>query len=143
MPPLHPAVVHFPIALLSLAAALRLWVALSPREWLEATARLCLWLGSMTLAAAVLTGQATTPHPLPPAAAEIFRWHQQLGFTTLLWYGGLSLWEIRHVTSITMGRRRALAAAHIVGSLLLLSTAFFGGRLVYEFGVGTPTTGLR
>lgn len=134
--PLHPAIVHFPIALLSLAAALRLWLVVAPRPWLEPAARLCLWTGSIAVAAAVLSGQAGVPGWIPEAAQAVLAQHQQLGFATLLWYGGLSLWELRWLRSTGSRTHRVLALAHLLGILVLYATAFFGGKLVYEFGVG-------
>ncbi len=136
--PLHPAIVHFPIALLSLAAVLRLWMALLPRDWMEPAARLCLWAGTIALAAAVLSGQGGMPNWIPEAARATLTLHQQLGFATLLWYGGVSLWEIRWLRSTGSRERRVLAAVHLLGTVLLLSTAFLGGKLAYKFGVGVP-----
>ncbi|MCS6966443.1 MAG: hypothetical protein NZ473_06725 [Candidatus Kapabacteria bacterium] len=141
MLPIHPALVHFPIAFLSLAAVLRLWLLRSNATWVHATARLCLWLGTVSLGAAVLSGQATLPSAVPAEAAVTLELHRQFGFALLLWYGGLSLWELVRMNTILPGERFALAFAHIAGTTVLFLTAFLGGRLVYEFGIGVLSPG--
>lgn len=134
--PLHPAVVHYPIAFLCMAAVLRVWLLWRSVPWGEASARLCLWVGTLMLAAAVLSGQANLPPALAPPAADVLAAHQRLGFFLLLWYGGVSLWELARMQGTDVRERLLLTAAHLVGSALLLLTASYGGTLVYEFGVG-------
>ncbi len=134
--PLHPAVVHYPIGLLCMAAALRVVLLWRPTPWGEASARLCLWTGTVALAAAVLSGQASLPTSLSPPASEVLETHRQLGFFLLLWYGGISLWELARLQGMGEKERLTLALVHLIGSALLLLTASYGGTLVYEFGVG-------
>lgn len=134
---LHPAIVHFPIALLCMAAVLRVILLWSVRPWIEAALRLCLWTGTLTLAAAVLSGQSSIPSELPQGPAIVLEKHQRLGFTLLLWYGFLSLWELARSGRIRRGERVILVIAHLAGVTLLLLTALYGGILVYDFGVGT------
>jgi uncharacterized membrane protein len=86
--------------------------------------------------AAVLAGQYGMPAQVPAAAASLLQLHQQLGFGLLLWYGGISLWEMVSLRNRSPWARTLLVLAHLVGASALLITAFLGGRLVYQHGVG-------
>ncbi|MCS7177582.1 MAG: DUF2231 domain-containing protein [Candidatus Kapabacteria bacterium] len=136
MLPIHPAIVHFPIALLPLAAVLRWWLLWRPSPWGDPAARLCSWLGTLFLAAAVISGQAAIPTHMPEEATPVFQLHQQLGTLLLLWYGSIALWEVARHHKMRRVELLALTLAHSIGSAIVLFTGSLGGRLVYEYGVG-------
>jgi uncharacterized membrane protein len=89
-----------------------------------------------SLAVAVLTGQASVPTALAPAVVAVLEQHQRFGFLCLLWYGGLTLWEMARHRRMSLWESIALAVGHLMGALAIGVTAYLGGRLVYEFGLG-------
>lgn len=128
---LHAAAVHFPIALLGAG-----WLACvleRRREALRQTVSSSLWLG--TLAAWVALGlgfvaEETAPHV--PAAWRTLAAHERLAWATAVSFTALSAWRWR------AGRLapRLFLAAWTAACGLLLATAFEGGELVFEHGVG-------
>lgn len=151
---LHPTTVHFPIAFLLLASALTLIhlfrrpvFNLKPMIWL------LLLLGWVGGGVAVLTGLLAQAY-LPPQAPyrTVLNLHIWSGLATLVLYGFWLYrgWLYRSARAHRRCRRTAaiaedlldddaarwwIALLAIVGALLIIATGWFGGRLVYEFGV--------
>jgi uncharacterized membrane protein len=136
MPPLHPALVHFPLALLPIAAVAQIVRLFRPQSSAALLVRLNLWLGTLGIAAAVLSGQASIPPQLPPEALEPLRLHQQLGYAALLLYSGLALWELARGNRMSRWEALLYTAMHWLGCGVLGFIALLGGRLVYDLGVG-------
>lgn len=144
----HPMLVHFPIVLLLLAAVLDL-IAVARGEDLaggQFAARAAVWaigLGALGAVAAVVFGDVALDHAIdrgfPVAPLEQ---HEELGMTTMWIFLGLAalrlaaLW--RHVP-LGGWRGKALALASVAGVGLLLTTAYFGGVLVYDLGVNVAS----
>lgn len=59
---LHPATVHFPIALLLLAASLELWTLFFRDARWQTTTRLCLWIGAVAAIVAATLGWFHADH---------------------------------------------------------------------------------
>lgn len=137
---LHPAAVHFPIALLALGAAaagLRLRKDAPPRlaeaeSWLLLLGTLSAWA---TLGLGLLA-EKTAPHV--PMAWEVLADHETLAWWTVSLFSGLSslrLYAVR--TGRDAGAwRAAQALLWAIGLGLLAATARHGAELVYGFGVG-------
>ena len=128
---LHPAVVHFPIVLLTVG-----WVAglLSRRvEWLAKPASWLLWVGAVAAWATLglgLLAEETAPH-VPPAWQTLNR-HETLAWWTAGVFTALALWRWR------LGRWRegVFLMLWTAACGLLLTTAYFGGELVFTHGMG-------
>jgi uncharacterized membrane protein len=138
--PLHPAIIHFPIAL-SLVALLLELLARHPRaRGLETSAGLLMVLAALGAVAAVLSGQAAHDEAVVPAAvAPLIAQHEELGelaMWSLLvvaaarlvlvwrgWFKGLVPWVYLAA---------AAAAAGAVGY-----NGYLGGKMVFEHGLGT------
>lgn len=132
---LHPAVVHFPLALLltGLGAALaERWSA--ERSWLADAASWLLWLGTASAWAAVALGLLairTAPH-VPPAWETVAD-HRALGFWTAGLFTALSAWRLRF-----RGRwPSAFLLFWLLGTAALVATAQKGGELVFTYNMGT------
>jgi len=131
---LHPAVVHFPIALLLsglVAQAGSRWSR--GRALLGAAASWLLWIGVFALWAAVGTGllaERTAPH-VPPAW-EVLHEHRELG----LWTAGL--FSVLGLGRILLKNRLLLLQLllWVAGAGVLVSTAWHGGELVFQYGMG-------
>jgi len=145
LPNLHPAVVHFPIALLAIAFAFDTVACVFRRQIWPDRAAATLWvLGAAVAGAAYLTGRQASDGlglVVPEIEAAIGR-HADLAWWTFLGASAFAVlrlglwWMTRSDDVITrVGARLALLipAAGIVGLVLL--TADRGGALVYQHGV--------
>lgn len=153
---LHPATIHFPIALLLLGSVLALYYLWRPGlVQLRWTAWLLLalgWIGGMV---AVLTGLFAQSN-LPPDAPyrAVLNWHIGAGLAQLVVYGIVLYqgWLYRAprrqkqrtargdatVDLLDSARARLwVSALLIAGMLLVVATGWNGGVLVYEWGVNT------
>jgi len=137
---LHPAAVHFPIALLiagAAAAGLRLRKG-SP-DWLSKAESWLLWLGSLSAWAALGLGvlaERTAPHRA--LAWEVLAEHEELAWWTVAVFtalSGLRLFAVR--AGRDAGKfRAAQVLLWVLGLGLLVATAMHGAELVYGFGMG-------
>lgn len=148
---LHPATVHFPIALLIVgSAAALLYCFWSPRPALRTLAWGSLLIGWASTGLAILTG-LLAQSGLPPQAPylNVLNGHIGGGFALLVIYGAIfyRAWLFRN-------RRRAadppdlldvraargwLSALLVIGMAVVTLTGWLGGELVYTWGVNvTP-----
>jgi len=138
--PLHPAVVHFPIAF-ALVALLFEAVARHPRgRALEPAAAVLIVLAALGAVVTVVTGNlAHDDAVVPPAARELIGRHEDLGVVAM-W--ALVVLAIARLVLARIGRHRG-AAAWLY--LVLLAGAagavgyngHLGGQVVFRHGVGT------
>lgn len=137
MESLHPALVHFPIALLTAAFLVEtLALALGKPAW----HRISLWnlgLGTVGAAAAVITGRlAESAAKHTPEIHGVMELHERLGYVVLGLAGLVLAWRL-------LARDRLVGRARWAAWALLLAAcgtmawgAHLGGRMVYELGVG-------
>ncbi len=142
---LHPAAVHFPIALLAAGLAVagaRLRRA-SP-HWLSFAESWLLWLGTFAAWTALCFGllaERAAPHK--PLAWEVLADHKTLAWWTCGVFTALSIlvefWAATE-RGLDAGRwRAAQLVLWLAGFALLVATGAHGGALVYDFGMGlTP-----
>lgn len=159
---LHPASVHFPIALLLSASVSGLFYLYGKRLPLLLT---LVWplmgLGWIAAIVAALTG-LITQRGLPPQAPyqSILNWHITTGLAQIVVYGLLLYQRWRYPTLVKQRARRrggrtaeanSLAAPDdllndsasrigitlllVSGIVLILASGWIGGRLVFEWGV--------
>ena len=137
MPNIHPFFVHFPIALLTTGLIAELW-ALAQGEghegklgwWLQAAGTFGLL---MSAASGLLAVQSVV---IPDAARGVFDTHQQGAFVGAAVFAALALWRVGARGSLTGRRRVAFVLLYAVGLGAVLVTGWYGGKLVFEFGVG-------
>ncbi len=131
---LHPAVVHFPIALLLTGLAGACAAAWSRRSWLDDAVSWLLWLGTAWAYVALglgLLAKKTAPH-VPPAWEDLAD-HQELAYWTVGLFTALSLWR----GLFPERRPRLFLLLWLAASAVLLATAYHGGELVFTHGMGT------
>lgn len=136
--PLHPALVHFPVAFWTAALALDGAALATGRPEFWQGARLALAAGSLTGLAALAAGMleylalARTEH-----AARIERHALLAGIAWAIFTFG---WLWREVGAIVPGNASWLAPGYTgcsaVGFIFLLVAGHAGARLVYGHGVG-------
>ena len=151
---LHPATIHFPIALLLLGSALALVHLWRPgAAQIRWTAWLLLALGWLGGVVAVLTGLVAQSN-LPPDAPyrAVLNWHIGAGLGQLVVYGFVLYqgWLFRSArrqkqraargdAAVDLLDSRAariwLTALLLLGMFLVAGTGWNGGVLVYEWGV--------
>lgn len=131
---LHPAAVHFPIALLllGLAAGGISKTAFAP-AWNTQAVSWLLWLGTASAWLALGLGvvaQRTAPHV--PLAWEVMEQHRSLAWYSVTAFTLLSIWRF------VWGRKLewAFLCLWLVAAVLIVWTGLAGGRLVFEFGLG-------
>jgi uncharacterized membrane protein len=147
---LHPAVVHFPIALLLLgSAAGLLYLAGVRRADLLSLTWWPLRLGWLGGAAAVLTG-LLAQSGLPPQApyTDVLNWHIGTSWALLLVYAAVLYRQWLYANKrraadpadlLDLARARGwLIAALVAGSGLVVVGGWLGGELVYTWGVNVP-----
>ncbi|MEP0774589.1 MAG: DUF2231 domain-containing protein [Acidobacteriota bacterium] len=138
--PLHPALVHFPIALIFVAL---LFEALSrTRRWraLDSAAVFLIVLAAVGSVAAFVTGKlAYEEVVVPPAGRQLLEQHESFG--VLVMVGMLLLAGARLL--LARGDRHSGPLNWLYLGVLALAAALvtyqahLGGRLVYDHGVGT------
>jgi uncharacterized membrane protein len=140
---LHPAAVHFPIALLSLGAAVAAArLRKSSPHWLSMGESWLLWIGTAAAWTALgfgLLAERAAPHK--PLAWEVLADHKTLAWWTCGVFTALSALRFSATDrGLDAGRwRAAQLVLWLAGFALLLATARHGGELIYDFGMGmTP-----
>jgi len=136
--PLHPLLVHFPIALWLVGTVWLIVAGVCGREEWEKTAWILLAVAFVTAIPAVLTGQSEWQRLGEPAADMAVN-HRNLG-NLLPWLMGLLVLARLH----TWLRRKKgtkvpwwiWAVCCIFVSVLIASAGWTGGHLVYQFGYG-------
>jgi len=137
--PLHPMVIHFPIALLIIGFASDLSGLVLRSEWLKRAGLMLLILGAVAAAAAVKTGSMQEETILKPATMEAtIETHEESGETTMWFFLVLAA-----ARAAAAGFKKLSTAPHVVlilawavGLALLTRTAYYGGELVYRHGAG-------
>lgn len=144
MHPLHPMLVHFPIALLSAAV----FFDLLGKKWRPEECRIAglytLVLGFAGAALSVISGalaeDAAEHSGVPERAIEI---HEMLGFATFWIFAGLLGLRVVIWLDWIQERRLVTALLGIVGVLVMLVASYYGGSLVYDYGAGVTVQPLK
>ena len=150
LPNLHPAVVHFPLALLVTALFFDLSALTSrKRRWLDHGATLLYCLAAIGAIAAWFSGTsaADAMWSMPGAAQAALSEHQDLGLYTMAGIVGLTAfrlfvaWLSREDQRTQLGLFRMAAIVAAFAAVVLAGmTADHGGALVYKHGMGVKGT---
>lgn len=125
---LHPSIVHFPVALLTLAGALALLTRGRPDHRWSSALGLLLDLAALGGAAAVATGWLfAAREPFHGEAAVLLARHRWLGV-------GVALCAALAAILRRWWSGRPVLAAATLGALLVLGTGYLGGELVFGEG---------
>ena len=137
MPNLHPLMVHFPIALLTVSVALDFVSVLREKEELARSGWWTMLIGVCWLAASVISGLfAKESVVLVGKTQEVFEVHQQLAFLVAVMFGTLILWRLGTQTTLPARLQSLYLGLSLLALVLMWVGALYGGRMVYEFGVG-------
>lgn len=138
----HTIVVDFAVALLVTSVAFDLLGALAEEPDLRTAGWWTLLFGTVAAAFSVFSGyDAAVDAPQAPPVGEVVVLHRNLGIATLVAFAACALWRGARGGGIPDGRLAALYwATAVVGVVLLTVTAYYGGTLVFRFGVGVSPT---
>lgn len=139
----HPASVHIPIALLALAWGVQIGQFMLSEPWKSQgniVVSWCLVLGTVALLPSLLSGSlASEAVSKESTAYAIMERHEILAYV-LIWLAGmLSGWRIWRFPRWSIGESIAFTCAMTFMVGLMTYSAWLGGTMVYEYGVGvTP-----
>jgi len=144
--PVHPALVHLPIAFVLLSAGADLAARLAKSEPRRAAFRT---VGFWTLIAALIGGVLTIAAgyldlnraSLTPETHELVALHETIGWILAVTLAILAAWRwlIWHRGQMTINTAY-LVAAFVVLSITLFQ-GWYGGEMVYAYGAGVAPTG--
>ncbi|CAM2987977.1 DUF2231 domain-containing protein [Paenibacillus sediminis] len=146
--PLHPIIVHFPIALLFLAAICQIIALWKPAHF-DKLATGLLGLGLLSGAAAYLTGDDGVRFAINTfgATRDMVHRHENMAFLTMVSFG--VLFAIKLLLMLpSMEKRRANSRKWFIPLALVLSlaggtfvflTGHFGGQIVYHNNMSGQT----
>lgn len=134
---LHPMFVHFPLALLSVGLLFDTLGYLLKKQSLSSAGWWCFSLGVLSAIVTVFTGmQAEHTVKVSGEAKEILENHEHFQITSTVVFVVLWIWRC-----ITRERMPKFAIIYFVITAIavgaILYGAYYGGELVYEYGVGT------
>ncbi|MBA3947356.1 MAG: hypothetical protein H0X37_22710 [Herpetosiphonaceae bacterium] len=135
---LHPALIHFPIALLLTGIALTVLYLRRPDPILERSAYGALVLGWWGTAAGICTGlvAAAVQWPFEATTLNWINWHALTSFALLFSTGQAVLLRKRHPDLLLQSGRRRYLVLLALSALLVVVSGWLGGHLVYELKVG-------
>ncbi len=142
MPPVHPAVVHYPIALMTLSVIADLLGYFTNNPTLQATGTWALLGAGLGAAVAIIAGLFDMKRAkMKPATHERVHNHMKVGLTLFAAIIGLTIWR----WVITLDPHHALGWSYFTPAFLVLALTFFqgwlGGELVFSDGVGVTPAG--
>jgi len=146
---IHPMLVHFPIVLLIAAFAMDIIVLsikkdLTSRQCLPMIALSALILGTLAAGLAAIFGDIAFDKAVSLGfLSGPIETHETLALITITVFGLYCLWRL-----LALWRRYPLRGLigwvsvlpGMAGVVLLIITAYYGGELVYHFGVNVATS---
>jgi len=134
---LHPAFVHFPIALLTVGGLWEAWGHFRGRQAAVRGGGTLTILGTLALLPTVVTGYvAANTVPVAPAAARVLALHELNGWTVLALFTALLFWKAWNRGVVPKSHRRAYGALLLLGVALVASGSVLGGELVFVHATG-------
>lgn len=141
-PNIHPLVVHFPVAILFIAAVMNLFTFFVPDEWWDERKNTILYMiGTLTVLEAYFTGQSAADSVfLETEAQSVLSQHADLAFW-LAWFFGL--YAVLRIFLHKFGLMEKMSFKIVAfvtvlpGLFLIFKTAEYGGKLVFGYGTGT------
>jgi uncharacterized membrane protein len=137
---LHAALNDLPAALLLVAAIFELLALTMRKESFRVVSFWTLMVGAIGGVAAVLTGlkaEGNIEHG--DAVHRVMETHEILAFITLGIFAVLAIWRIWRERRMGATERALVLAFTLGGTGVLIATAVYGGRLVFDHAAGIPT----
>jgi len=139
-PGIHPLIIHFPVALLSLAVGLTVLAIFYNPQWITKSTLGLYVLGTLGALASYISGKdAADSIGLNLKAEVAIGTHSDWALYTLIYFGVITAIYYGVVFIFkkeSLIFRVTLAVLAIAGFFILSQTAEYGGRLVFEYGLG-------
>lgn len=141
--PLHPTLVHFPIALIITALIFHLLYLLSPKIISAKIALTQLIMGVIGAFISAWSGEKAMQDAQPFASSEIEGIVEQheLWANLTIWSGLILLISLIYIKLKYKNRRltdRVMLVGMIMLTIFVIRTAFFGAELVFKYHVFIP-----
>lgn len=141
-PNIHPLIVHFPIALLVMAALANAVTFFIPEEWWDETKNTVLYVvGALFAGITYYTGTLAADTVFLPAEAQSVLSEHAAWAEYLLWFFVLyAILRIAFHWFDLFGKKafRIIALITVLpGLFMVFETAEYGGKMVYGYGAGT------
>lgn len=143
IPNWHPVFVHFTVALLSVSVVLffvaRLFARTDFGDHSSLVASWTLWIGVGLSALTLVSGwdaYNSVNHDTPSHTA--MEDHRLWALVTLIVFVGLFAWTLLH-RSVRDEPGNSFLLVSVVGLVLLLTTGYKGGHLVFKYGLGVES----
>lgn len=142
---LHPQVVHFPIAFMSVYVVFEIIGIISGKEFYQKTAYLFLFLGVLTAVAAVITGNQAADIASgwkdrgAVIPTELISEHEDYANITMWYFTGMLVLRtyIFIKKKFTGFYKYLFILLAFIGLYFVYQAGYHGGKLVYDHGVGT------
>lgn len=139
---LHPVVDHFTIGLLIVGVLIDLIASAAPtRTWLRYTALTLMILGAIAAGGSYFSGDMEADrvwNAMSAPAKAVLHWHAMLGEYFAVVFAVLAVWRILiEGVGFFAGSRPIYLIFAIISAGVLLYIGSLGGKMVYEYGVGT------
>jgi uncharacterized membrane protein len=139
-PRLHAALNDLPAALLLLAVLFELASVILRRPNLRVASYWTMVTGAVGGVLAVVSGLQAEEHIAHGEAVhEIMETHEKLALITLGIFAVVALWRIVRESRMGGTERGVVLALSLAGLGVLLTTAAYGGKLVFDHAAGIPT----
>ena len=129
---MHPALVHLPIALLPLAVGADMAGSVTGNDSVLSFGQKAICIAAAGAVASAVTGLiAGEEVNVKGASQDMLITHRNLNFIATVVATGMAIWRVNH--------RKPTAAYLGIGTAgvgILAYTAYLGGKLVYDVGVG-------
>lgn len=137
MPNLHPIIIHFPIVLLTLGVLLDSLSVYLKQSQYEMFGRWSQLAGTVGLAAGVLSGLLARSNADVPTEGKVFlETHEQIAFGVITLASFLLLWRVSNRMLLPRKNRPLYFLVSFLMVGLMWVGAWYGGELVFRFGVG-------
>ena len=137
---IHPALVHFSVAFLVAAVLLEgLGILLRRQPWERARAALVL-AGTISMAPTVIAGfeSQNSVAGFNGATADV-QLHERFGLVLFGLFAALMMWKGWNQGRLPEDQKPLYAVLVLAGVILTMATAWFGGHLVYGYGIGVTS----
>jgi uncharacterized membrane protein len=143
-PRLHAALNDLPAALLLVAVIFDILAAVTKRASFRSVGFWTMIVGAVGGILAVLSGLQAEDHIAHGEAVhEVMETHEKLAFVTLGVFAVVALWRILREAKMGSAERNLALLLSLVGLGFLITTASYGGKLVFDHAAGVPTTVLQ
>jgi uncharacterized membrane protein len=137
--PIHPMIVHFPIALFSTFVLLEVLWFIFKKDWLKNSSILTLFIGLLSVIPALLSGEASAEAiENMQQVAELVESHETFAKLTGLTFLLVLIIKVFLIRTGKLNLKTNLIPfiLSLVGIYFLIQTGLRGGELVYKHGAG-------